>query len=212
MTVSSREISGEGVVLGQMREIVEEAQVAGAVSGVELFQEEAVIGSGGTDKPSLSELMFELDLGDNLVGRTAFCVEPADRVGAVPSVGGTKKIKWQRLEHLAPSHVLVNIDETPKALAERLAAAGMRTIAHDPENHYPVIDDMAALLPQADQILFASEPFSFGDELRRQFRADFAVRDSPRLRLVDGQMLSWYGSRAIRGLAYPRRLATETEG
>ncbi len=97
-------------------------------------------------------------------------------------------------------------------ITNMLALAGMRTIAHDPENRYPVIDDMAALLPQADQILFASEPFSFGDEHRRQFRADFAVRDTPRLRLVDGQMLSWYGSRAIRGLAYLRRLATETEG
>ena len=97
-------------------------------------------------------------------------------------------------------------------IANMLALTGMRTIAHNPENRYPVIDDITALLLQADQILFASEPFSFGGEHRRQFRADFAFRDTPRLRLVDGQMLSWYGSRAIRGLAYPRRLATETEG
>ncbi len=36
-------------------------------------------------------------------------------------------------------------------IANMLALAGMRTIAHDPENRYPVIDDMAALLPQANQ-------------------------------------------------------------
>ncbi len=36
-----REVAGEGLALGQVREIVEEVQAPGAVSGAELLQKEA---------------------------------------------------------------------------------------------------------------------------------------------------------------------------
>ena len=37
--------------------------------------------------PSLTELVFDLGRGDELVGITTFCVHPADRVGAVEPGG-----------------------------------------------------------------------------------------------------------------------------
>ena len=39
--------------------------------------------------PSLTELVFDLGRGDDLVGRTKFCVHPASRVERIESVGGT---------------------------------------------------------------------------------------------------------------------------
>ena len=64
--------------------------------------------------PSLTELLFALELQDTIVGRTNFCIEPEGQVGSIPVVGGTKTFDVKELIALRPTHVLVNIDETPK--------------------------------------------------------------------------------------------------
>jgi iron complex transport system substrate-binding protein len=76
--------------------------------------------------PSLTELVFDLGLGADLVGRTKFCVHPADRVGAVEKVGGTKNPKLDRIIALAPDLVLLNEEENRREDAEALQAAGVR--------------------------------------------------------------------------------------
>src|SRR5918998_4728885 len=75
--------------------------------------------------PSLTELVFDLDRGDDLVGRTKFCVHPAGRVERVESVGGTKNPKVERIVALAPDVVLLNEEENRREDAEALAAAGV---------------------------------------------------------------------------------------
>jgi hypothetical protein len=56
-----------------------------------------------------------------------------------------------------------------------------------------------------DEVILSSEPYRFTehhvDSLERQIGKP--------VRLVDGEMLSWYGSRAIQGLGYLRQLAAE---
>jgi len=61
--------------------------------------------------PSLTELLFELDLGEQLVGRTGFCIHPREAVRAVPKVGGTKDVDIEAVLALAPTHLVVNVDE-----------------------------------------------------------------------------------------------------
>ena len=82
--------------------------------------------------PSLTELLFALGLGPRVVGRTRFCVLPQDRVAAVETVGGTKTVKMEKILALRPSHAVVNIDETPKELAQALAGHGIRVIVTHP--------------------------------------------------------------------------------
>src|SRR5678816_3641830 len=79
--------------------------------------------------PSLTELVFALGLGERLVARTGFCVHPRDRVGAVAKVGGTKDVNLAKLRQLAPTHVLVNVDENRKETIEAIAAWGDAAIA-----------------------------------------------------------------------------------
>jgi len=62
--------------------------------------------------PSITELLFDLGLGHQVVGRTAYCVHPKGRVKAVKSVGGTKTVRFDKLRALDPTHAIVNIDET----------------------------------------------------------------------------------------------------
>ncbi len=234
--------------------------------------------------PSLTELLFALDLGDRMVGRTAYCVQPKGRVRAVPSIGGTKTVHLDRLRRLEPTHIIVNIDETPQALAETLAdlgyvvivthpvtvddnlalyrlcggifrreaaaerlcgefeaaravlrarAGGMppRTalyliwknpwmtvsratyIAHmlgeagfvtwpaEAETRYPAITLNEDTLCEISTVLFATEPFPFQHRHLAAFGQAFP-QHRDKARLIDGQMVSWYGSRAIQAFAY----------
>jgi ABC-type Fe3+-hydroxamate transport system substrate-binding protein len=79
--------------------------------------------------PSLTELVCALGLGAQLVGRTGFCLHPADELREVPKLGGTKDVLVDRLRALRPSHVLLNIDEN------RLDTA--QAIRHWPEAERP---------------------------------------------------------------------------
>jgi Periplasmic binding protein len=70
--------------------------------------------------PSLTELLVALGLGPCLVARTGFCVHPAEALRTVPKVGGTKDVNLRKLRELAPTHVLVNVDENTLDVAQAL--------------------------------------------------------------------------------------------
>ena len=70
--------------------------------------------------PSITELVCDLGLAGQLVGRTGFCVHPREQLRAIPKLGGTKDVDIAALRTLAPSHVILNIDENEKPLAAAL--------------------------------------------------------------------------------------------
>ena len=71
--------------------------------------------------PSITELVCDLGLSEQLVGRTGFCIHPWETVRTIPKVGGTKDVKLDKIRDLAPTHVIVNVDEN---LRETVAGAG----------------------------------------------------------------------------------------
>lgn len=239
--------------------------------------------------PSITELLCELGLGEQLVGRTGFCVHPWETVRTIPKVGGTKDLKLEKIRELAPTHVVVNVDENRREDAEALAefvpevvvthplgprdnlalyrqmgeafgreaeaerlcaeferayervASGERprrdvlyliwkdpwmTVSPDtyiaqtlalfnwhvrapysfcsPEgdkestDRYPEVD-LAGLAGGVDRVLLSSEPFHFKREHLAEVAALVPGAD---VSLIDGEMTSWYGSRAIAGLDY----------
>jgi hypothetical protein len=70
--------------------------------------------------PSLTELLVDLGLAEYLVGRTGFCIHPRQVVRRLPKLGGTKGFSIDKLRALAPTHVLVNIDENRREEVEAL--------------------------------------------------------------------------------------------
>jgi ABC-type Fe3+-hydroxamate transport system substrate-binding protein len=70
--------------------------------------------------PSITELLLDLGLRERVVGRTGFCIHPRALVADIPKVGGTKDVKLDRLRALAPTHVIVNIDENERPTVEAL--------------------------------------------------------------------------------------------
>lgn len=228
--------------------------------------------------PSITELLCELDLAAALVGRTGFCIHPKDTLRRIPKVGGTKDVDLEAVRRLAPTHVVVNVDENTRetadalrsfvpaivvthplspqdnpplfrllggifnreAAAERLCAAfdaalAAATAARRPQRVLYLIwrdpwmtvardtyisrmlglygwetwpaDDVPrypTLQPEdcrgrVDRVLLSTEPYPF----RAKHLLEVA-RMLPRVpaTLVDGEMVSWYGSRAIAGLHY----------
>lgn len=84
--------------------------------------------------PSLTELVFDLGRGADLVGITDYCVHPADRVGAIEKVGGTKTPAVDRIIALAPDIVLLNEEENRREDAQALERAGVRCLSTFPRD------------------------------------------------------------------------------
>lgn len=66
--------------------------------------------------PSWTETLIEC--GVNVVGRTRYCVHPADKVVSLPVVGGTKDVQWHKVAALAPDIVIFDREENTREMAE----------------------------------------------------------------------------------------------
>lgn len=75
--------------------------------------------------PSVTESLFDLNLGDRLVAVTDYCVHPAEGVARLPKIGGTKNPDIARIIALRPDLVIVNREENRREDAEALQAAGI---------------------------------------------------------------------------------------
>lgn len=229
--------------------------------------------------PSITELLCELGLADQLVGRTGFCVHPKETLKEIPKVGGTKSVNLKKIRDLAPTHVIVNVDEnkreTADALAEfvpnlvvthplapldnlslyrqmgqafgrqseaeglcsrfeaayrevakrqfpakkvlyliwkdpwmtvsrdtyvsrTLALFDLQTFPESADARYPKISLEESWLQQVELVLLSSEPYRF----QEKHLEDIKNTLNKPARLIDGEMTSWYGSRAIQGLRY----------
>lgn len=236
--------------------------------------------------PSITELLCDLGLAPQLVGRTGFCIHPADVVAAIPKVGGTKDVNIGKIRALAPTHLVVNIDENEKptvdALAEFIpnivvthplapednlglarlmgaifcaedkarewcaafeaelsqlralpkgrAATVLYCIWQDPwmsisgdtyiarmlagigwsvpplgEARYPRFEWSDQLVAGIDGVLLSTEPYRFTEAHAEALEKQIGKP----VRLVDGEMMSWYGSRALAGVRYLRQLAQD---
>jgi len=245
--------------------------------------------------PSLTELVVELGLGDFLVARTGFCIHPAPQLSEVPKVGGTKDVNLAKLRRLAPTHVLLNVDENRRETFDELESLGAeRVVTHpcSPDDNLALVDQLAEVfgavpgvheraaalrealsvelrrtrelaappqtvlyliwhgpwmtvardtylsrmlglvgwhtLPALDggergaarypavrgdepwlasvqRVLLSSEPFRFEAP---HVEAAQVLCPQARVQRVDGELLSWYGARAVPGLRYLRELAS----
>lgn len=231
--------------------------------------------------PSLTELLCDLGLTGSVVGRTGFCIHPRPLVRGIPKVGGTKDVRLDRVRELAPTHVVLNIDENTRETAEALARfvphlivthpcapqdnfalyalfgaifgrqreaevlsaalsaaladaaelrrqlgeeqvlyliwrepwmtvardtyiagmleqVGWRCLPADAESRYPSFEWGAPWLSGVDRVLLSSEPYRF----RAADVTTVGKLCGKACMLIDGEQVSWYGSRAVSGLRY----------
>jgi ABC-type Fe3+-hydroxamate transport system substrate-binding protein len=93
-------------------------------------------------------------------------------------------------------------------ISRLLACAGWQTLpAQDGGDHgaarYPTLQGDEPWLAAVREVLLSSEPYAFTSEHVAQAQA---LCPRARVRLVDGELLSWYGPRTAAGLRYLRQL------
>jgi ABC-type Fe3+-hydroxamate transport system substrate-binding protein len=134
--------------------------------------------------PSLTELLFALGLGEHVVGRTGFCIHPKDAVRAVPKVGGTKTVDVERVVALAPTHLVVNVDENEKPTVDRLAAHVPEIVVTHPRTAIDALDLFEQFGRTFDRVPQAAR-------LSDEWRAAHAATRTRQWRALDVAYLIW---------------------
>lgn len=75
--------------------------------------------------PSLTESLFDLGLGEAVVGITDYCIRPAGSLENIPRLGGPKNPRLKEIQALQPDLVLANWEENTRQVVEGLRAAGV---------------------------------------------------------------------------------------
>ena len=92
-------------------------------------------------------------------------------------------------------------------IARMLGELGWQVPAFADPARYPTFAWTDDLLDQVDAVLLSTEPYRFTDA----HVEELASQIGKPVMLVDGEMMSWYGSRAVAGLGYLRTLRTALE-
>ncbi|CAM3178299.1 helical backbone metal receptor [Filibacter tadaridae] len=103
--------------------------------------------------PGITETLFVLQLENEIVGRTRFCIFPKDKVKNVPAVAGTKDIKLEAIHEVKPDLIIVEKEENTKEIVETLEqyypvfVAEVQTV----DEAYRMIRDMGQLTDREKQ-------------------------------------------------------------
>lgn len=90
--------------------------------------------------PSMTESLFDLNLGSRLIAVTDYCTQPAEGVARLPKVGGTKNPDIARIIALHPDLVIMNREENRKADADALRAADVPIWVTEPHTIREALD------------------------------------------------------------------------
>lgn len=225
--------------------------------------------------PSQTELLFDLGLGERVVGVTKFCTHPLEAREKKTIVGGTKQFDFETIDRLKPDLIIGNKEENYQEGIELLAkrypvfmsdifsmkdalemiklvgqlcdreeaanmladkiegefaglkkrpplhvlyfiwrkpwmVAGTNTFIHSmidtigwrnaiQAERYPELTSHQISSSQAEIVLLSSEPYPFKEKHIVELQS---LLPSAKIRLVDGEMFSWYGSRLLKAPGY----------
>ena len=92
-------------------------------------------------------------------------------------------------------------------ISRTLELIGWRTLPRDATERYPELD-LTRWAGRVDRVLLSSEPFHFHERHLPEVRE---LLPGAEVSLIDGELISWYGSRAIAGLDYLAGLRADAE-
>ncbi|OJH19300.1 iron ABC transporter substrate-binding protein [Bacillus obstructivus] len=70
--------------------------------------------------PGITDTLYSLQLENEVVGRTKYCIFPKDKVSNASVVGGTKQINLQVIRELKPDLIIAEKEENTKEIVEEL--------------------------------------------------------------------------------------------
>jgi ABC-type Fe3+-hydroxamate transport system substrate-binding protein len=96
--------------------------------------------------PSLTEALFDLDLGERLVAVTDDCIHPADRVQRLPRVGRPQDPDLDRIIDWQPDLVLLDDEDNRAADAVALQEAGIPIWVTGPRTVFDALNVLWSLM------------------------------------------------------------------
>lgn len=90
--------------------------------------------------PSLTESLFDLGLGSNVVGITDYCVNPEQALKDLPRLGGPKNPRIDDILAMEPDLVLANMEENNRQSIIALEAAGLNVWVTFPKTVREALD------------------------------------------------------------------------
>jgi ABC-type Fe3+-hydroxamate transport system substrate-binding protein len=116
--------------------------------------------------PSITELLYTLQLDERVAGITKFCIHPNNWFREKTRVGGTKAIKADVIHQLQPDLIIANKEENVKEQIEELA------------QHYPVwvtdVNNLADAMEMIEQIGAITNTQPLATRLISQINAAFS--------------------------------------
>ena len=109
--------------------------------------------------PSITELLHHLELEQEVIAITKFCIHPVEWFRNKPKIGGTKNIHIKRIKELQPDLVIASKEENEQEQVEELAAAGFNIWLTDVKNArdaFEMIKDIGTItgkIPEAKKLL-----------------------------------------------------------
>ncbi len=104
--------------------------------------------------PSITEALFDLGLTENeVIGRTKFCIHPAEMVENVEIIGGTKNLNIEKIQSLKPDIILANKEENVKEQVEILMK-DFKVIVYDTEtieDNYYLVKNLGLLFNKEEK-------------------------------------------------------------
>ena len=120
--------------------------------------------------PSQTELLFDLGLGQQLVGVTKFCIHPAEARHTASVIGGTKNFNFDKIAATQPDLIIGNKEEN--------YAEGIAQLAR----HYPVwmsdITGLASALAMIRQVGAITGKSHLAQPLAAEIEQSFAALPS----------------------------------
>jgi ABC-type Fe3+-hydroxamate transport system substrate-binding protein len=126
--------------------------------------------------PSETFNLFALGLGDRVVGRTDYCVEPAEQVAGIPTVGGTKDADPAKIAALEPDLILANKEENSRPALESLAQDRFRVFVSFPQT----VPDAIAHLARLARLFEVTKEPAVKELMRRGYQLTAAGKPDPR--------------------------------
>jgi iron complex transport system substrate-binding protein len=96
--------------------------------------------------PSMTESLFDLGLGDRLVGATDYCLYPGGAVDHLPRVGGPKDPRIEDIMALHPDLVIINQEENTEEIAEKIQQAGIAVWSTFPLTVRDAVQDLWSIV------------------------------------------------------------------
>jgi iron complex transport system substrate-binding protein len=127
--------------------------------------------------PNLTEMIFELELGNNLIGNTTYCNYPP-AADSIKKVGDMLSINHELLIQLKPDIILITVEGNTKETFDKIKSLGLKVFISNPRTYDGIKKTFSDLAKIFDKEKLAEQKIKLWDEQVDTIKTLSAMRDT----------------------------------